>query len=359
MNAKDAVMLRLKRSALALVISGIGLTGCTLPKYPIYKPAATTPPAQITGSSATAGTVATPPASAAQPTASPAQPGPAIATPPRPAELCPANPGTPFAHKKKLALLSLNLPSPRDAQDLPGISAAWSLALQSKLRQTDRFLLIDASTHTLDPGTPDTAQILGLAARTGAQFVVTGTITDLSIERNRIKLGGLFEIPRGDGDRRRLAATLRVYDGFSGNVMQRIDLHAEFSGEVMNPSHPTLSGRFFETNLGAAFARLLNDQASALEDTLACLPMMARVLRGQRNEVVIDAGFSSGLQPGDRLKVFQRASSPTLPGTTIHTATESKVAELALERVLPETSIGRIDSGITPDWVFGGFVRSW
>jgi len=351
MNALNALTHSLKRSALALLIAGIGLTGCTLPKYPIHKPAATTPPSDTTSGGIAVGSATTAPAPTPQPAA--------VTIPPRPAELCPATPGTPFAHKKKVALLSLDLPTPRDAQDLPGLSSAWSLALQDTLRKTDRFLLIDASAYALDPRTPETTQVIALAARTGAQFVVTGTIEDLSIERNRFKVGGLIDIPRGDGDRRRLAATLRIHDGFSGNMMTRIDLHTELSGDVTNPRLPTLSGRFFETNLGTAFTRLLTDQVAAIEDTLTCLPMMARVLRGQGNEVVIDAGFSSGLQPGDRLKVFQRASSSTLPGTMIQTATESKVAELALERVLPETSIGRIDSGITPNWTFGGFVRSW
>jgi len=269
----------------------------------------------------------------------------------RPSSVCVVQPGSPFAYRKKLLVLSFPLARPLEGADIPGLATTWSQALQKRLTATDRFLVRDGSGFRLDPADDPRTQIITLAREFDAQFVVAGRIENLRSEENVARIGSFKPVPLPGDDKRAIESSLEVYDGTNGALLKRSVFATLLEGEVLNPSRTSLPGDFGDSDLGAAFTGMAHVQGEAVEDELACLPMQARIVRTQRHEVHIDAGFLSRLQPGDRLKVVQRGSGES--------AAERHYGDLIISQVLPESAVGYLESGALPDWRFSGVVRAW
>ena len=271
----------------------------------------------------------------------------------RPSTLCAAQPGSPFAFRKKVLVLNFPVANPREAADLPGLPGAWSRALQQRLAASDRFILRDGSQHRIDPNDPDPrSQIIALARQFDAQIVVAGQIERLNISEKQLRIGAYKPIPLPGDDQRDLSAQLEIFDGLSGTPIKRALSSHTAKGDIVRHTPTPLASPFDDSDLGKALTQLLHEQGELVEDELACLPMQARILRAQLHEVHIDAGFTSQLKPGDRLKVFQN------PGGSDQRS-EKMYGDLLIKQVFPETAIGILDGGERPDWRFNGFVRAW
>jgi hypothetical protein len=290
---------------------------------------------------------ATPPV--AQPSANqpPAQSAEQTRQAARLTSVCGAQPGTPFAFRKKVLVLSMPLARPSDATDLPDLSAVWSRALQKRLRASDRFLVRDGSAYYLDPEGDVRARVMAVAERFDAQFVVAGRIVAVGTKRAGIELGRFATLPLPFADQRVIETELQVFDGHSGAQLNQLAHDAEVSGRVESEGQRILQGDFSDTSLGKTIAGLVERQGEGVEDELACLPMQARIVQAQAKEVRIDAGFTSNLAPGDRLRIYQRRGGA-----------EQAYGELAIKKVFPESAIGSLE-GEAPDWRFNAYVRAW
>lgn len=273
----------------------------------------------------------------------------------RPSTVCSAMPGSPFALRKKVLVLALPVQRPIEAVDLPGLATAWSRALQQRLQDSDRFLVRNGNNHALDRTDNVRKQVISLAQLYDAQIVIAGQITSLGVRRGRIALGSLGTIPNPLGDLRIIETELEIFDGQSGARLKQLDHDTEVRGAVENPGNSVLRGDFFRTSLGEAVAKTLDRQVEDVQDELACLPMQARIVRTDLQDVHIDAGFTSNLKPGDRLRALQRSGFPSGEGGQI----EKTVGTLVIKQVFPESAVGHIGGGEQPDWRFNGFVRAW
>ena len=270
----------------------------------------------------------------------------------RPVALCRAEPGSPFAFRKKVLFLSMPVARPFEAVDLPDLPVAWSQALQQRVQVSDRFLIRDGSRYHLDPNRDTRQQIIELAQRFDAQFVVAGSIVGAHGSRGRFELGPFATLPNPAANQRVIDTELRVYDGLNGTLLQQVTHREEILGRIDNPGRATLRGDFFQTPLGEAMERLIDLQGETVEDELACLPMQARIVHTEDYRLEIDAGFTSNLAPGDRLRIVQRRGPPG-------SGRETGVGELVINEVFPESAVGHISSDQRPDWRFGGWVRAW
>lgn len=273
----------------------------------------------------------------------------------RPSAQCSAQPGTPFAFRKKVLVLALPVHRPLEAADLPGLSGAWSAALQQRLQSTDRFVLRDGSAYALDPAGDARQQVMALAQQFDAQVVIAGRIDSVGIRKGRIELGPLHPIPQPFGDVRVIETTLQVFDGYTGTPIKQLSHTGEVRGVVENRSPSTLRGGFFQTTLGETVATMLDRQRDDIEDELACLPMQARIVHSRQHEIHIDAGFTSNLKPGDRLRVVQRNSGNSMTSGS----SERSYGDLVISQVFAQTAVGHFDGGVRPNWEFNGYVRAW
>lgn len=275
----------------------------------------------------------------------------------RPASLCSADPGSPFGLRKKVLVLGSVIKTPSEAADLPGLAASWSKTLQQQLQMTDRFLIRDGHRYQLEPNTDTRQQVISLAQRFDAQFVITTDITTVSIERGRIELGVLKPLPVPFKDKREISTAIQVFDGSSGVLLKQFNHHDESRGHTDN-SRPLFQRDFLATPLGQALERIITQQREAVEDELACIPMQARVTRVHRREAHIDAGFSSNLVPGDRLKIYVRRAYNDSSSTRADW-TEEVYGELILTKVFPESATGTFDVPIADELESGSYVRAW
>lgn len=276
----------------------------------------------------------------------------------RPSRLCPAEPGSPFAFRKKVVMLSMPLARPLEGADLPGITTSWPQALQQRLQDTDRLLVRDGSAFLIDPAGDVRRQVVQLARRFDAQFVIAGRIDALGVLRGRIDLGPLRPIPQPFDDLRVIETTLAIHDGLTGALVRELHHRTEIRGQVDNRSAHAMQGDFFHTPLGQSIATLLTRQSEDVEDELACLPMMARVVHTQGHLLHINAGFTSNLELGSRLRLFQRQPGPAGPdgeGQWI----EKPYGELVVTQIQPESAIGHLDSSLRPDPQASLYVRAW
>lgn len=267
----------------------------------------------------------------------------------RPASLCTPTPGTPFAFRKKVLLLSVPLEHPLEAPDLPGLGAAWSAELQKRLRSTDRFIIRDGRGFVVDANADARKQAIALGERFDAQFVVTGRIKTAAVRSGQIDLGPFKPIPLPMSDQRSIESVVEIYDAHTGTVIGQVSHAASVNGKVLARGDGSFDATFFQSPIGKALDEQLKRQAEDIEDQLACLPMQARITRTRLHEVFIDAGFTSNLNPGDRLRVMQRDEYNV----------ERGYGDLVIKQVFPETALGYLDGGDRPNWKFNGFVRAW
>jgi hypothetical protein len=273
----------------------------------------------------------------------------------RPSTVCSPQQGNPFAMRKKVLVLALPVQKPIEAVDLPGLASAWSNALQQRMQKSDRYLIRNGSNHAINPNDDLRKQITALAQQYDAQIVIAGQITSLGMHHGRIGLGSLGSLPQPFGDMRVIETELDVYDGHTGTRLKRLQHETDIQGEVKNTSGSTLRGDFFRIPLGIAVNSLLERQMEDLQDELACLPLQARIVLTAEKEVHIDAGYTSNMKPGDRLRILQREGFPSSEGVQ----SEKTVGHLVIKKVHPETAVGQVEGEDQPDWKLNGFIRAW
>lgn len=195
-----------------------------------------------------------------------------------------------------------------------------------------------------------------VARQQSAQFVLSGTIDDMSMARPdatyqpsayRVAANVFHDATRVaafDRRTRHLALTVELRDGLTGDVL--LTYPYRMSG-IWNTRRATGFGTigFFKTPYGkdvrTLTARISHDVARALQ----CQPFMARIDQpsGTR-DVMIQGGSLNGLRAGQQLSVYQQQihGSTSDYGAT-HTRLVKRRHRVHLIEVYPSHAVGRID----------------
>ncbi|MDX1589576.1 MAG: flagellar assembly protein T N-terminal domain-containing protein [Oleiphilaceae bacterium] len=161
-------------------------------------------------------------------------------------------------------------------------------------------------------------QALTIAEELNVQFIVSGVVRDLGVERpDTWRLSTINNLRRGLGllnRDRRFVVDLFIHDGFSGAPL----LQQRFSTSGLWNRGPGdrvgfATADFDRTPYGEQVNRLLTEMAAQVESQLACQPFMARVERVDDHQVRIGAGASSGVRPGDKLRLYRAERFLSLP----------------------------------------------
>jgi len=242
-------------------------------------------------------------------------------------------------YRKKIAAIQFDILQRSQVYDLPDIERSLPRELMRRLDLSDNFITIDATQYlasSVHPGLrfDDPAAYKMIAEKTGAQIILSGQIQDMHVDE------GLFQ------DTRYLEIEIYLHDGISGSRLSR----HRFSEIVKNAGlftskQPIFSNStFFRTVYGKTLNRILDTQIEIIENDLANIPFVARVLKLNGKQVYFNAGATSLVNIGDVLMTFRLEQDATMNlNQQFLGHMETPVASLSVEQVQPLFSIGKLE----------------
>lgn len=191
-----------------------------------------------------------------------------------------------------------------------GYSQSWFLA------QTEPAPLQNSAIKNWGGGDSSTSQVRKLAQQSGAQYVVSGEITNLNMEtpESYLKASGFGKKikklkwwQREQIDQRQFGMHLRVFEAITGNVI--FDQQYQTRGRWTFPAAKKVSfqsPQFWRSDFGAQLSALLDKAVEDVGRKLQCQPLIVPVQQvTAQNFVYLELGSNQGLKVGDVLSVFQ------------------------------------------------------
>ncbi|WP_435627572.1 flagella assembly protein FlgT middle domain-containing protein [Candidatus Ferrigenium straubiae] len=252
-----------------------------------------------------------------------------------------AQEGAARAAKRKIAFAQFDVANTLHVDDINNIYDGLPLALASRLEASGEFLAAySGCSIPAEAGDAQREVIIGAAAESGAQFLVSGVVVNAGTKQEKGYLG----TPIGGGAKRHIEVELAVYDGLTGNRLMLRRLGEQAQGEVrVGNDKPFGSSIFFETEFGQATNRLLDLAVKDIRATLEKMPFSANIIRVEGKKAYLDAGSDARLKAGDQFVVYVRDAAPVvgLKGAVLG-ATDRAADTLTLTEVQPQFSIGEL-----------------
>ena len=258
------------------------------------------------------------------------------------------------ALKKKLALTQFDVTNSQHVDDIENIYDGLPSALSNRLEASGDFLSVYDG-RTIPPEAGAIPAIKQIAAKTGAQFLISGVVVNASINQGK----GLLGATLGGFKKRFIEIELTVYDGVTGDRLMQRRYQEQAEGDLkVGNDKPFASSTFFETNTGQAFNRLLDFAVKDLQSVLKKVPFAAHIVRVQDKTVYLDAGSDSQLKLGDKLVAYVKDNAApvySLNGALLGAA-EHAADTLTLTQVQPQFAIGELSESAAKNGVKPGNV---
>lgn len=257
-------------------------------------------------------------------------------------------PGQTQEYRKAIAIAGFGLARPQQATwgRLENIEQALPRWLASELNNQGLVHALDATRISLyqDPRRAPSAETaqqrlttsVALATQLGAQYVVSGVVRDLSLEKEQKG----FALSRWAGvsqaRQREFVMDVFVHDGLSGAMLFQRTYHTQGEWDVAKNDYVGFATPdFWGTKYGVEVETLLEKAADDLNETLRCQPFMARIVKASGNRLHIEASAGAGIRPGDKFKVYRTG---TLYNLDLEPRTEltDMAAEAVVKQVQPQ-----------------------
>lgn len=198
---------------------------------------------------------------------------------------------------------------------------------------------------TVQQGDNRLTNVLDLAREMDVQFVLTGVIRDLGVaDPSAWGTSVLDGMQRGMGladQRRRFAADLMIFDGFSGSPIhhQRFKTTADWGADPGRLEGFGSVG-FQQTAYGRSVKGVIREMARAVTAILACQPFITRIARVDGFSVTLESGAMAGLRAGDELTIYRSKRYLEWPGEPPEL--QDSNLSVTLYKVQPHVSVGTI-----------------
>jgi hypothetical protein len=146
-------------------------------------------------------------------------------------------------------------------------------------------------------------EIKALSLRTDSQYLVLGSIDDLSIEPQGNQLTSWYEDPI-----RNFRMQLYLFDGINGSLLSR----KEYQGRAnwtfgKRDQIGSSSGQFWQSSYGQEVNYQLQEAVQDLVAQLNCAPVTARVIGQNERGPHINLGRRNGVRLGDQYRIQHSA----------------------------------------------------
>ena len=209
--------------------------------------------------------------------------------------------------RKSIAVTALALPQPQQTTvgRLGDVGLGFTQALLQQLHPLPGVRAIDASDWVI-AGAIEPQQVRQIAQQYRAQFVLSGTIRDLSVMDEPWWKEGLRQLnwPLARGNRL-FGVYIQLHDGYSGELVYQSRYATQ--GSWRAGRHQTLtfgSAAFWQTDYGQQVQQLLVQMVESLQQTVRCQPYIAQIKQVQGRRLYLSMEAHSGLRPGDRINVY-------------------------------------------------------
>ncbi len=146
-------------------------------------------------------------------------------------------------------------------------------------------------------------EIKALSLRTDSQYLVLGSIDDLSLEPQGNQLTSWYKDPI-----RNFRMQLYLFDGINGSLLGRKEYQGRanwtFSKRELVGSN---SGQFWQSSYGQEVSYQLKEAAQDIIAELACAPVTARIVAQHERGPHISLGRRNGVKLGDQFRVQHSA----------------------------------------------------
>lgn len=243
-------------------------------------------------------------------------------------------------YKRKITSTLFNIRNSSQTQDIDNIASELPRELLRRLENSNNFLV-----KVTEYGAPslsalaDTSQgsndVRRISAMYGSQFVVSGEVIDAGNSVN----DGLLR-----SGKRVIEVDFMIHDGSTGFLLARHRLTRHVEGKTtIGRNKPFGSASFFSTDFGQAIDNVIADAVRLISKDMEQIPFSARVIRISENNIYIDAGSTSFIEPGDSLVAYNLKKefiyTNALAGSS-DIEVETPMASVSIIQVQPLFSIG-------------------
>jgi hypothetical protein len=265
--------------------------------------------------------------------------------------------------KKKILATAFAINKLGQVADIDNMEQGFPIELLRKLDQTHQFL-IRSSPNLLSFSnqleSPSLRLVKQVAAENDSQFVISGEIRNAGI-RTENKYWGLWKT-----NKRHIEIEFSVFDGMSGALLAKHTVVKQAEDKaIVGLDKPFGSAVFYATTYGKAISEILDESAKLITKDLESHGVLAKILKIENGQIVIDAGRSSEILAGDLATV--EVVNNELPTMGLHSMQSkpleyglphASLGKIAIIQAQQLFSIGELSAEVKPDDVkVGDFVR--
>ncbi|TGN40473.1 flagella assembly protein FlgT middle domain-containing protein [Marinobacter confluentis] len=253
--------------------------------------------------------------------------------------------------RKKVVVAGFNVEKPDQTVfgGLGSVGYAASEWLYQNLLDTGEVLPLSAPTRqmfaSLRAGpTRETAgnrleQYSAVSRQMGAQFVVSGVIRNLNVNRaeswDSSYAASIKRSLFSADTEREFVVDVVLHDGYTGRVVTEQRYTASGRWDIPRTGKVSFgSPEFNDSDYGKAVAGVFDDITADLMSTIDCQALLVPILEVDGKDLLLDIGTKSGLLPGDKLRVVRAEWSlqrPDVPPKLWDTGVDLHLHQLSLD----------------------------
>jgi hypothetical protein len=188
---------------------------------------------------------------------------------------------------------------------IPNFSEAVTRKLATEMSaQAQNLNLAYIAPHTTRWGVNGLEEnVRALSQQSNAQFVLIGSINDVSVERQRPSSIAFWKEEKAT---RYFSLSIKVFDGINSGLLLQQDYITEANWPFDRFTDvDEFSSTFWRTDYGNAIRKQMQQLTADINETIACQPMTGRVLNVAGSHISVSLGRDNGIQNGDELFVYQ------------------------------------------------------
>jgi hypothetical protein len=200
-----------------------------------------------------------------------------------------------------------------------------------------------------------------------AQYLIVGSVTDYTApgaasgSGGGLSFGGATSVTLG-GSTGDVALDLRIVDTSTGLVVKSFKVKrklTQMNFGLGSSFHgvPVATNSFFNSPIGEATRRALNDAVVQIALALAAIPWRGQVVKFDSGTVWVNAGTEAGVNVGDRMTVERASETLTDPATgAVLSQTMAQIGVVTITSVDAKIAQGSYQPLMQGDPVRGDFM---